>query len=87
MLTKDQFAHALIERFRIEEELKSVDEISQHDILKSSCLAVGMERLGMLTEKSLVEYAASRGGSVFIYAKEGDVEFLTAREIMEMLPD
>ena len=86
MLTKNQFARVLMELFRSEEELDSVEDIQQKDVLKSSCLAVGMEQLGLL-KGEYAEYASSRGGSLFMYVKGKDIDSLSARDIMGLLPE
>lgn len=90
MLTKDQFAHVLIRYFKSERQEDLNYQVQQKDVLKSSCLAVGMERLGML-EGDYAEYAADRGGTLFMYIeKEKEnkvVAILSAREIMDLLPE
>lgn len=88
MLTKDQFAHVLIRDFKSEGQEDLSYQVQQRDVLKSSCLAVAMERLGML-EGDMAEYAASRGGTLFVYVETENkvVAILSARDIMELLPE
>lgn len=62
-------------------------------ILRSSCLAVAMEYLGLLESEEMKQYAASRGGMVFHYytceenPKRVIQATLTFRELLDLLPE
>lgn len=76
MMTKEQFAKCIVER----EEKAGVENVYQ-----SSCYAVAADFLGILNENDS-EYAKSRSGILFEFW-ENDVNFLTVREILNLLPE
>ena len=70
MLTKKQFANAIIREFAIKhlrQNIKDIDvaKISEDYAFDSSSLAVAMEFLGMLKSKAVKEYAKQRAGMIF----------------------
>lgn len=103
MLTKRQFAYALIEAFTFEHFNDTGERISatDYDVLEpfiptSSTLSVALEYLGKLKDPVMIQYAKERGGVLFDYFpidieeyKKGNdmLGTLTAREIMNMLLD
>ena len=60
--------------------------------LQSSCLGVAAAYLGLIEDPDMKEYIAGRAGILFTaYDNEADpensVQFLTVREILDMLPE
>jgi len=84
MLTKKEFCEYIIYDFKRSEKVKSVTE---NDILKSSSLAVAMEYLGLIENKEMQDYAASRAGCQILFADKQEPKMLTTRELLNMLPD
>lgn len=86
MMTKDQFAHSLIEEYALHNNIH-IQEVSPSHIYKSSKLALAMEHLGLLPLVQDRRYAASRDGILLMTMHGGKTSCLTVREILNMLPE
>lgn len=90
MITKKKYAENYALRYSVDHNVP-FKELHSH-IYKSSCLAVALEYLGMLTDDDEKEYAASRGGTLIVSSPEiinGEpgCYILTMREMLDMLPE
>lgn len=66
--------------------------IAQGEIVCNSSLAIAMQHLGLLTDKSMYNYADTRGGMLYIGnanepGKEKEYKYLTFRELLSLLPE
>jgi hypothetical protein len=63
------------------------EEVNGGMLYQSSSLAVALEFLGKLSNWEK-EYSKTRGGIAFDYTDDnGERNFLTTRELLELLPD
>lgn len=82
MMTKKQFA-----RYLITVETKKNGGV-EPTIYESSTMAIAKEILGLLTNKTDIDYAASRGGNFVMFVDEHkEVHQLTYRDIIDLLPE
>lgn len=86
MLTKKQFCKMMIDEFIDDNKIQKIDDSIA---CQSSTIGVCMEYLKLIEDKETEKYIKSRGGILYSFYDEGlqDVCFLTARELIEMLPD
>lgn len=90
MLTKTQFCKSIIHDFKINENIKDIDDNKlENYICKSSSLCVALEYLGLLKDKQSIKYANTRGGTLFIYSdcETKEIETLSTRELLSFLPE
>jgi len=87
MLTKREACLAVIGEFCVDNKIGPEDLIADKHIFSSSKLAVAMEYLGLIEDRTLQEYAATRGGAVLYYFADEDVKILTFRELLDLLPE
>ena len=86
MLTKKQFAQAVLDKSMQDEGLK---EFSPNLVLKSTSAGIAAEYLGILKNEELLDYLASRGGMLYTHVDEktAKLNYLTMREMLEILPE
>ena len=90
MLTKTQYAKSLIQNnARGESERILSGWVTSDDVGKSSSVAVAVEFLGLTTDPLILDYCRSRGGYVSMYFNpdQNTCEILSARELLDILPD
>lgn len=92
-MTASQFCWAIVEKFQKE---NGCSEVKPGHITLSSCLAVAMEYLGLLTNPEDRAYAAERAGILYQFVAEPDPDllpaapiqsFLTVRDMIRLLED
>lgn len=87
MLTKTQFCKAFINQYASKNKIK-VEDVSESEIHRSSCLAVVLEHLGLITDPELKNYVSQRAGTLYIFTDENNQpHFLTIRELISLLPE
>ncbi len=81
-LPRHQACHIVLTNFCNE---NMITNIQDEHMLQSSTIAVAMEYLEIIKDDSFKEYAASRGGTLFIGHVEGKVCSLSFRELLSLL--
>lgn len=90
MLTKKQFAEAMVREFVMENLDGDMTLLKESHILSSSSLAVGMEYLGLLKDPEFQSYAQGRAGVGFFSSfnpTSKELEVISTRDMLELLPD
>lgn len=85
MITKKQFCEIIIENFCRDNNTQVNDGL----VTQSSKVAVAMEYLGLIESEEMKEFASERGGILFLKfdEKTGKTDFLTVREMINLLPE
>lgn len=86
MITKDQFANDIINKFCESEGIKR-EELTEGHVFRSSAVGVAMDHLNLITDESLKNYIDNRAGSFITIFEGKDISMLSVREMLKLLPD